>query len=109
MKDRMSRRSKNYGFSYSLLPEFTDSEKAYIKGTYDFLGVNIYTAALVRAGNANPNTMGFFSDVEAILYQPPEWIGNGNFKVFLIYFLFFNDPPIVVQCLLSNIYHSLNE
>lgn len=79
MKERLARRSKNYGFKYSLLPEFTKVEKTFIKGTYDFLGVNTYTAAYVRAGGKN--TMGFFSDIEATLYQPSEWLGNGNFKV----------------------------
>lgn len=77
----MDRRSKAYGFKESLLPKFTRTEKSNIIGTYDFFGINCYTGALVIADNASTDSMGFFNDVDAILYQPDDWVGAGQFKV----------------------------
>lgn len=81
MKEHIERRSKAYGFKESLLPKFTKTEKSNIVGTYDFFGINSYTGALVKANNTGTDSMGFLSDLEAILYQPTDWNGVGSFKV----------------------------
>ncbi|XP_035679688.1 cytosolic beta-glucosidase-like [Branchiostoma floridae] len=52
MKDYVMKRSMADGQATSCLPEFSTEEKALLKGSADFLGVNYYTARLVstRAG-----------------------------------------------------------
>ncbi|XP_045513943.1 lactase-phlorizin hydrolase-like isoform X2 [Pieris brassicae] len=40
--------SKNEGFSFSRLPPFTTEEINFVKGTYDFFGLNYYTSRVVR-------------------------------------------------------------
>uniref|UniRef100_A0A8B9EUK2 Lactase-phlorizin hydrolase n=1 Tax=Amazona collaria TaxID=241587 RepID=A0A8B9EUK2_9PSIT len=46
MKTRIRERSLAQGLSQSRLPEFTESEKQRIKGTYDYFGLNHYTTVL---------------------------------------------------------------
>lgn len=43
MKEIVANRSRLEGFNESRLPTFTDEEISYIKGTYDFFGLNVYT------------------------------------------------------------------
>lgn len=43
MKERIASRSELEGFPESRLPAFTDEEIEYIKGTYDFFGLNVYS------------------------------------------------------------------
>ncbi|KAI8423010.1 hypothetical protein MSG28_014098 [Choristoneura fumiferana] len=42
-------KSAEQGYPRSRLPELTEEEKAYVRGTYDFFGVNHYSAYLVSA------------------------------------------------------------
>lgn len=106
MKEQIERRSKGYGFAESLLPKFSEAEKTYIMGTYDFFGINSYTAALVRAYNTSTDEMGFFSDIEAYLYQPADWAGVADFKVIFLNFLFTGLKNYEVVCL--NYVYSFN-
>ncbi|KAJ8973207.1 hypothetical protein NQ317_018956 [Molorchus minor] len=46
--DRVGFRSEHENFPQSRLPEFTDEEIKYIKGTYDFVGLNSYSTELVE-------------------------------------------------------------
>ncbi|KAJ7407418.1 Lactase-phlorizin hydrolase [Willisornis vidua] len=46
MKSRIRERSLAQGLSQSRLPEFTESEKQRIRGTYDYFGLNHYTTVL---------------------------------------------------------------
>lgn len=48
MKERIAARSYLEGFNESRLPSFTEEEKEIIKGTVDFMCVNIYTSSLVN-------------------------------------------------------------
>ncbi|KAF2886265.1 hypothetical protein ILUMI_19908 [Ignelater luminosus] len=48
MKKYVARRSKREGFKRSRLPNFTKEEVNYIKGTYDFLGLNHYSTVLTK-------------------------------------------------------------
>ncbi|KAF2887788.1 hypothetical protein ILUMI_18385, partial [Ignelater luminosus] len=48
MRKLVPERSKKEGFKRSRLPEFTKEEVKYIKGTFDFLGLNHYTTLLVK-------------------------------------------------------------
>lgn len=47
MKNRIASRSILEGFNQSRLPEFTEEQQQYIKGTADYMTVNIYTSAMV--------------------------------------------------------------
>ncbi|CAH1100589.1 unnamed protein product [Psylliodes chrysocephalus] len=49
MKTRIAMRSKGEGFEKSRLPEFTQEEINYIKGTNDILAANTYTTSMIRA------------------------------------------------------------
>lgn len=47
MKNRIAHRSHLEGYNNSRLPEFSDKEKAYIKGTIDFFSLQTYFAYVV--------------------------------------------------------------
>lgn len=48
MKERIAMRSELEGFSASRLPSFTEEEQTIIKGTVDFMTVNIYTSSVAE-------------------------------------------------------------
>lgn len=81
MKERLERRSKGYGFNETILPTFTDTEIARIKGTYDYFGINCYSGALVRAGNTSTDTIGLYADLEADIFVPSDWPVQGSMRV----------------------------
>lgn len=47
--DIVAAKSAEQGYPRSRLQDFTEEEKAYVRGTYDFFGVNHYTSYLVSA------------------------------------------------------------
>nr|QLC28931.1 beta-glucosidase [Spodoptera frugiperda] len=49
LSDKIAEKSAQQGYPWSRLPEFTEEEKAFVRGTSDFFGVNHYTAFLVSA------------------------------------------------------------
>nr|AJE75667.1 putative glycosyl hydrolase [Chrysomela lapponica] len=73
MQTNIARRSAQQGFKESRLPQFTEEEKAYIKGTYDFLGVNVYTTFLVSSTDEPDPSMGLDEDSEVLDWQPDDW------------------------------------
>ncbi|CAG9813261.1 unnamed protein product [Phaedon cochleariae] len=74
MKSHIKRRSLAQGFQKSRLPEFTPKEIEYIKGTADFLGVNMYSASLVAAKqNQDVDGMGFDHDDEVKVWYSESW------------------------------------
>lgn len=67
-------RSKKEGFQKSRLPEFTDEEIEYIKGTHDFFGLNYYSTYNVRAIPEPPiGSPSFDKDCGVYMYVSPEW------------------------------------
>ncbi|KAF2881313.1 hypothetical protein ILUMI_24860, partial [Ignelater luminosus] len=79
MKTRIAKRSKQEGFPYSRLPEFTKGEVQYIKGTYDYLGLNHYTTQMVAQKEedliSNPS---FSKDIGVSAYYEPFWPGSAS-------------------------------
>ncbi|XP_072382699.1 myrosinase 1-like [Diabrotica undecimpunctata] len=79
MKSRIDLRSKLEGYAKSRLPEFTQEEINYIKGTNDFFAFNTYTTSVVRAidepeiGDPTPE-----KDVGVYEYQPDDWISGAS-------------------------------
>jgi len=78
MKEHVARHSAMEGRPVSRLPEFTLDEKIRNLGTYDFLGINHYSTALVRnfdRGNSWPSWE-FDRDVDETF--DPQWPTSGS-------------------------------
>lgn len=79
MKERIKKRSEEQGYTKSRLPEFTADEIEYIKGTYDFLGLNHYTTYSVKA-NAETNFVepSFEHDRGVEVFQEASWPSSAS-------------------------------
>ncbi|XP_046546595.1 lactase-phlorizin hydrolase-like [Haliotis rubra] len=81
MKRRIAAVSAAQGLTQSRLPAFTEEQKAFIKGTYDFFGLNHYTTQYVSkqneslAGESDPN---YFNDRGVDTEFDPLWIKSGS-------------------------------
>nr|AEE61793.1 unknown [Dendroctonus ponderosae] len=74
MRERVDMRSALQGFNQSRLPVFTDEEKEELKGSYDFLAVNMYTTVLATDMEEAPiEEIGLGSDFRVHTYQPDDW------------------------------------
>ncbi|KAJ8963456.1 hypothetical protein NQ318_018938 [Aromia moschata] len=72
--DRVKFRSENENFTRSRLPEFTDEEIEYIKGTYDFVAVNTYSGRLIRdVDEPSFDTPGYNNDKKLLQVIDPSW------------------------------------
>ncbi|XP_077298459.1 myrosinase 1-like [Arctopsyche grandis] len=79
MKDRVAQKSLEQGYSRSRLPEFTPEEIAYIRGTYDFFGLNHYTTTLVRMPTMRSIAKAnFWDDVGTEGFPDPSWPGSAS-------------------------------
>ncbi|XP_026313554.1 lactase-phlorizin hydrolase-like [Hyposmocoma kahamanoa] len=78
--ERVAQKSKEQGFSASRLPEFTKEEKTFIRGTYDFFGVNHYTALLVSANDykSKHRVPSLLDDLDSGVYVPDEWLKSAS-------------------------------
>ncbi|XP_050298236.1 myrosinase 1-like isoform X2 [Anthonomus grandis grandis] len=74
MKQRIDSRSAQQGLSESRLPKFTEEEKIELKGTYDYLCVNMYSSVLGAAQDEAPITdISIGGDISVNQYQPDDW------------------------------------
>lgn len=76
MVAEINERSRNEQRPWSRLPEMTDTERDYIKGSADFLGFNYYSSRLVRLDKSgyDPNSVpSWSSDSRIITSTKPEW------------------------------------
>ncbi|XP_025944747.1 lactase-phlorizin hydrolase [Apteryx rowi] len=106
MKTRIRERSLAQGLTKSRLPEFTESEKQRIKGTYDFFGLNHYTTVLVYNLNYPAAVASYDSDRGVASVTDRSWLGSGSFWLNVTPFGFrkllkwitdeYNGPPIYV-------------
>lgn len=69
----MARRSKLAGFKNSILPEFSEKMSKRVKGTFDYLGVNMYTSYMAKAINYTTQSVFWQESIEADSYQLPSW------------------------------------
>lgn len=77
VKQRVKFVSEKEGFFRSRLPEFTQNEQNFVRKSFDFLGLNIYTSFLVK--DAEERTEKEFSwdkDIKAKIYQDTQWEGS---------------------------------
>lgn len=75
LSERVAAKSAEQGYAWSRMPSFSEEEKAFVRGTYDFLGVNHYSSRLVSATehmevHAVPS---LYDDAGVGIYVPPEW------------------------------------
>lgn len=74
MKNKIAEISKMEGREKSRLPEFTEEEKKFIKGTSDFLGFNYYTSKLVSVPDSDmPTDIEYDLDVLVKSTADPNW------------------------------------
>ncbi|KAF2903160.1 hypothetical protein ILUMI_03030 [Ignelater luminosus] len=82
VKQFVAKRSKEEGFPRSRLPEFTQQEINFIKGTSDFFGLNHYTTVLVKDKKADPiGDPSQDKDTRVETFQDPNWL-TGSFSYF---------------------------
>lgn len=80
MKQNVAKRSEEEGFTESRLPEFTDEDVEWIKGTYDFFGLNHYTTKYATAAdyeirNKEPH---WIYDTQTETWQDESWYYSGS-------------------------------
>lgn len=74
MKTQVAHHCQVSGYKKSVLPEFSQNMSQQIKGTLDYLGVNMYTSNMVKAKNRTNSDTIFWQDcVEAEVYQLSSW------------------------------------
>ncbi|KAL7976382.1 hypothetical protein Chor_015446 [Crotalus horridus] len=79
MKSRISATRMEPGSPSSRLPEFTEREKARIKGTADFFALNYYTARKIKHLDHKPGQPSLSADKEAEQIIDPSWpVATGN-------------------------------
>ncbi|XP_062974386.1 lactase/phlorizin hydrolase [Elgaria multicarinata webbii] len=102
----MKRRIQERSVGKSRLPEFTESEKQRIKGTYDFFGLNHYTTILAYNLNYPALITSYDADRGVASITDRSWLGSGSFWLKVTPFGFrrllkwikeeYNNPPIYV-------------
>ncbi|XP_021504301.1 lactase/phlorizin hydrolase [Meriones unguiculatus] len=106
MKTRILERSLAAGLNKSRLPEFTESEKRRINGTFDFFGFNHYTTVLAYNLNYATAITSFDADRGVASVTDRSWPDSGSFWLKMTPFGFrrilnwlkeeYNNPPIYV-------------
>ncbi|XP_012581092.1 PREDICTED: lactase-phlorizin hydrolase [Condylura cristata] len=106
MKTRIRDRSLAAGLNKSRLPEFTESEKRRIKGTYDYFGFNHYTTVLAYNLNHASWISSFDADRGVASITDRSWSDSGSFWLKMTPFGFrrilnwlkeeYNNPPIYI-------------
>ncbi|XP_065606571.1 lactase/phlorizin hydrolase [Cyrtonyx montezumae] len=106
MKTRIRERSLAQGLSSSRLPEFTETEKQRIKGTYDYFGLNHYTTVLTYKYEYATGILSYDADRGVASVTDRSWLNSGSFWLKVTPFGFrkllrwikeeYNNPPIHV-------------
>lgn len=80
MIDRVGNRSKLENFPRSRLPPFTQEQIEYMRGAYDFLGLNIYTSSLAANPKVPPpiEDHSYFADAGVTCWQPASWVNTSD-------------------------------
>lgn len=81
MKEWVAEKSTKQGFPRSRLPELSEAEIKYLKGTSDFFGLNHYNTFLVyynESVNGKYAIPSYQDDYNSVVYMPPSWTINPN-------------------------------
>ncbi|KAJ8982300.1 hypothetical protein NQ317_001160 [Molorchus minor] len=74
IKTVVAQNSEEEGLSKSRLPDFTDEEKAMMKGSYDFVALNYYTSyQCTPGGDWSSKISSFYRDIKVDCSQPDDW------------------------------------
>ncbi|XP_047989531.1 myrosinase 1-like [Leguminivora glycinivorella] len=73
--EQVAAKSKAQGYPRSRLPEFTEEERAYVKGTADFLGINHYSSLLISATDHKFESPvpSMYDDIDTGSFVPDDW------------------------------------
>uniref|UniRef100_A0A1I8JDR7 beta-glucosidase n=1 Tax=Macrostomum lignano TaxID=282301 RepID=A0A1I8JDR7_9PLAT len=77
MKTRIECGSRLAKVKAARLPEFTAEEKAELKGSSDFFGLNYYTSSLAEHKILS-NDGGYYDDQDIVSTMDPSWPGSGS-------------------------------
>ncbi|CAH2231810.1 jg3612, partial [Pararge aegeria aegeria] len=77
----VAKKSAEQGYRRSRMPEFTDEEREFVRGSADFFGVNHYTGCLVSATQYKRvyPVPSLYDDAGVGLYVPPEWPKSASY------------------------------
>ncbi|XP_052245872.1 lactase/phlorizin hydrolase-like isoform X2 [Dreissena polymorpha] len=78
MKANVAEKSQLQGRQKSRLPEFTQQEKEYINGTFDFLGLNFYTSSVITSDKKTDREGSYDGDKDIKGAGTQDWIGSGS-------------------------------
>lgn len=83
IKTVVAENSREEGLPKSRLPEFTDEQKAMLKGSYDFVSLNQYTTyRCTPGGDWSEKTSSWWRDIKVDCDQPDDWKpGSGWLRV----------------------------
>ncbi|XP_023717252.2 myrosinase 1-like [Cryptotermes secundus] len=105
VKLRVGQKSKEEGFRNSRLPPFSLKEIDYIKGTWDFFGLNHYTTVYGTSGEEGP-IPSISRDAGVITSQDPAWYSTGSPWLKVVPWGFrkqlkwiaqeYNNPPVLI-------------
>ncbi|GBP55851.1 Myrosinase 1 [Eumeta japonica] len=76
MREKIAAKSAEQGFPRSRLPQFTQEEINYVRGTSDFFGLNHYSSVIVYRNESVKGihpVPSFYDDVDLASYQREEW------------------------------------
>ncbi|KFO81149.1 Lactase-phlorizin hydrolase, partial [Cuculus canorus] len=106
MKWKVGNRSELQNLPSSRLPAFTAEEQEYIRGTYDYFGLNHYTTVLTYNVNYPAGVLSYDSDRGVASVTDRSWLNSGSFWLKVTPFGFrkllrwikeeYNNPPIYV-------------
>ncbi|XP_063358724.1 lactase/phlorizin hydrolase-like [Cydia amplana] len=109
MVDNIAAKSAAQGYSKSRLPEFTEEEKAYVRGTSDYFGLNHYYSRLTYRNETAYGyhaTPSFWDDINAITYVSEDWkIGASDYVKYTPWGFYkiltkirkdYNNPPVYI-------------
>ncbi|XP_018320187.1 myrosinase 1-like [Agrilus planipennis] len=106
VKESIATQSFLEGYKRSRLPEFTQDEINYIKGTYDFMGLNHYTSHLAANSPSTSLQTSYDNDYKATYWFDDSWTMDGSgsarvvpwgFRKLLVWLKnSYNDPEIFV-------------
>ncbi|CAH2067288.1 unnamed protein product, partial [Iphiclides podalirius] len=87
VKEIVATKSSEQGFYRSRLPEFTNEEIDYVRGTSDYFGLNHYFTNYVYRNSSTSNyyeSPSFDDDLEVATYHKDEWkLGESEYNKFV--------------------------
>jgi len=106
VKNVIGNRSLAQGFESSRFPPLSAEEITFVKGSVDFLGLNMYTSDLTQPYEFPIEDVSTASDNGAYYTKDPNWYGSGSFwlsvtpqgirRVLNWIRLAYDNPPVIV-------------